>query len=250
MIRESLWRPMRPSTRIRRPGKMPAMRRRPSQITRIVPEPSYSSASSAGTPPRGRNVTVLSVPCTVTCSRSGASAMVTRPASSAVRRSSRASSRDWLAQRLRPRRRPPPRSPALTPALSPPLPPPLPPPFESPIRRPFDIWWKRDLKGLAGRHRRCATAHHELAQHVLPRLRRLLLDGGPTDQRRAEEPARSVDADHPRRLGGGRTAGRLHGHHAAQLGSEGTLLLVGRAAPAGGLGSDLRTHLGPEVAMA
>ena len=48
------------------------MRRRPSQITLIDPVPSYSSASSAGTPPRGRSVTVLSVPCTTTLSRSRA----------------------------------------------------------------------------------------------------------------------------------------------------------------------------------
>ena len=56
---------MRPSTRIARPGLMPPIRRRPSQITLIDPVPSYSSASSAGTPPRGRRVTVFKVPCTI-----------------------------------------------------------------------------------------------------------------------------------------------------------------------------------------
>ena len=76
------------------------MRRRPSQTTLIEPDPSYSSASSAGTPPRGRSVTVRRVPWTITRSRSGASAIVTSPALRVSLRSSRASSRSWLAQRL------------------------------------------------------------------------------------------------------------------------------------------------------
>ena len=62
-----------PSPGCRGPGSMPAMRRRPSQSTVTEPEPSYSSASRAGTPPRGRSVTVLRVPCRMTRSRSGAS---------------------------------------------------------------------------------------------------------------------------------------------------------------------------------
>ena len=57
--------PIRPATAIERPGEMPVIRRRPSQTSRITPEPSYSSASSAGTPPRGRSVTVRSVPCSL-----------------------------------------------------------------------------------------------------------------------------------------------------------------------------------------
>ncbi len=55
---------------ILRPGSMPAMLRRPSQTTSSGAEPSNSSASSAGTPARGRRVTVRSVPVTVTTSRS------------------------------------------------------------------------------------------------------------------------------------------------------------------------------------
>ena len=47
--------PIRPSTWMLRPGEMPAIRRRPSQTTVITPEPSKSSASRAGTPPRGRS---------------------------------------------------------------------------------------------------------------------------------------------------------------------------------------------------
>ena len=81
------------------------MRRRPSQTTLIEPDPSYSSASSAGTPPRGRRVTVFKVPWTTTFWRSGASSMVTSPAFRVSLRSSLASSRSWFAQRLMDARR-------------------------------------------------------------------------------------------------------------------------------------------------
>ena len=91
---------MRPCTLTWRPGLMPAMRRRPSQITVMTPLPSYSSASRAGTPPRGRRVTVRRVPCSSTRSRSMAAATRQHPDFSVVSRSSWASMLALLAQRL------------------------------------------------------------------------------------------------------------------------------------------------------
>ena len=69
----------------------------------MTPEPSLSSASRAGTPPRGRSVTVRSVPRSVTRSRSGASAIEVAPDLPARAYSSRRWSASWspgLAQRL------------------------------------------------------------------------------------------------------------------------------------------------------
>jgi hypothetical protein len=70
----------------------------------ITPVPSYSSASRAGTPPRGRRVTVRSVPRRRTRSRSGASAIIATPDSAYVLRRSRACWSVLFAHLLRLRR--------------------------------------------------------------------------------------------------------------------------------------------------
>ena len=60
----------RPDAISLRPGSMPTMERLPSHTTSRAAEPSNSSASRAGTPARGRRVTVRKVPVTVTICRS------------------------------------------------------------------------------------------------------------------------------------------------------------------------------------
>ena len=171
-------------------------------------EPSYSSASRAGTPPRGRSVTVRSTPRTVTGCRSGASPMETlagvalvapqllgvhlraagRPAAAgcaaaALRRPCQASWRGPGAGRVR-------RSPGA-------------PASGSTIG-------SGSPTGIAWSPRRTTTwgAPPPTGSAVSGSTRRLAEEG------RAQHPAGPVDADDPRRLLAGPAVGRLHGEPA------------------------------------
>src|SRR5918992_1499427 len=101
-----------PSARRRRPGSMPAIFRRPSQIRLITSVPSKSSAPSAGAPPGGRGVTVRSVPATHTRRRAPQSLIGVAPSTPVRRCSSSASSSSLLDASRRKNRRSPPRSPS------------------------------------------------------------------------------------------------------------------------------------------
>src|SRR5690606_35792425 len=83
---------IRPDAISLRPGSIPMMERLPSHTTSRAAEPSNSSASRAGTPARGRSVTVRKVPVTVTTCRSWQSPIRVQPAMSASSRSSSDSS--------------------------------------------------------------------------------------------------------------------------------------------------------------
>ncbi len=80
------------SARSMRPGSIPAILRRPSQTRSTTSVPSYSSASSAGAPPRGRRVTVRSVPATQCRRRAAQSEIGVAPSWPVVFCSSSASS--------------------------------------------------------------------------------------------------------------------------------------------------------------
>src|SRR4051794_15071218 len=214
-----------------RPGSIPAIRRRPSQTTVMTPEPSSSSASRAGTPPRGRRVTVRSEPRSLTRSRLGASAIET-----CWDRSERAYSwRRWCASWL----------------LG--------------LAQWLIVWRSLllligstglvgapglrrhgDLERLADRHRLRAAVHRDLADRVLPDRRLVRLHRRRAHQLAPQHPARAVDADHPGELLLASALADLE----EQLGPPRALALGGRAAGLGDLGGDLRPDVGPEVAVA
>ena len=228
MIRCPSWTPIRPSTRIARPGPMPAIRRRPSQTSVSAPEPSYSSASSAGTPPRGRSVTVRRSPWSWTSSRSGASAIVVRPDV----RLDAAQVAGVLVGAVGPLADAAPQATLLRHGE-----------ILGRIRNPAGSFARRSGStigsGSADRHRVVTPAYDDLGEHVLPRPGGLGRGRGPAHQRGAQEPAGAVDPDHAGGLTGGLAVGLLHRALADQLGPEAALPLGDGAAPPLDVGGDL-----------
>src|SRR6478752_7364037 len=229
MIGTPPWRPMQPATVTERPGSTPVMRRRPSHTTVMTPEPSSSSASRAGTPPRGRSVTVRRTPLTTTCSRSGASAMASASADVCDWRSSR-----WWASELSAQRESAWRSRLFSAIGSP---------------DPAGVVRQRDRQRLTHGHRLVAAAYDDLGERVLPLGGGVRVDGRPAEEGRAQHPPLAVDTDDPRRLGRGRPVGTLDRHLAHQLGAPATFTLGGLAAASLHVRGDLGADLGPQVTV-
>src|SRR6478735_135156 len=230
MIGTSPWRPMQPATVTDRPGSTPVMRRRPSHTTVMTPEPSSSSASRAGTPPRGRSVTVRSTPLTTTCSRSGASAMARASSVACDWRRSR-----WWASELSAQRESAWRNRLFSAMGSP---------------DPAGVVRQRDRQRLAHGHRLVAASYDDLGERVLPVGGGVGVDGRLAEEGGAQHPPLAVDADDARGLGRSRPVGALHRHLADQLGAPAALALGGLAAAPLHVGSDLRADLGPQVTVA
>src|SRR5690349_13384919 len=168
-----------------RPGAIPAIRRRPSHTTVMTPEPSSSSASRAGTPARGRSVTVRSDPRSLTRSRSGASAieMCSDRSERAYSWRRRCASRSLgLAQRLIVRR-------SLLLLIA-----------SAGLVDPPGLRGHRDRERLADRHRLRTPVDRDPADGGLPGRRLVGLLGCRAHELAAEHPAWAVDADHPGQL--------------------------------------------------
>ena len=112
----------------------------------------------------------------------------------------------------------------------------------------LDVVGEGERQRVADRHRVTAAVDDDSGQGVLPDLGVVGLDGRETEERRAQEPAGTVDTHDARwlhRLG----AVRHHDLHLAdQLDAPATLALGGRTAVLRDVGRDLGPDLAPEVA--
>ena len=159
----------------------------------MTPEPSLSSASRAGTPARGRSVTVRSEPRSVTRSRSGASAIEMRRTCRPARTSLRRSWASWsagLAQRLMVRRS---RLFVIVDSST------LGVSRAGPCGGPAgaSTTGSGSPTGIAWAPRRTATLRSVSSQSSASSGR----EAAAAEERRAQHPARTVDADDAGRLG-------------------------------------------------
>src|SRR6478736_9206975 len=203
---------------------MPAISRRPSQTSTRLPEPSYRSASSAGTPWRGRSTTERITPDTFTRCRSGVCETGTQPlARTASSRSSEASISSCEATA----RRRPSRSDSgdmsadlrdLRPALQ---------RVERGCGRGGGLGG--DAVGLVRQRQREQVARgaglgaaddDRPAEQVLEGAGGLLVDRGAAGDDAAQEPAGAVDADEPRGAVAGAALGGARGEAGEQLAAE------------------------------
>ena len=186
------------------------------------------------TPALGCSVTVCRTPRTRARSRSPTWASDTQPETSASLRSAAASiSLSDDAQRVSARHMP--RGPAL-PSLTQPA---------YPSGRRFVVCPLRCSEGnhIARRHRAVATHDDGLPYHADQSGKRLGIGDRGSEERCAEHPPRSVDADDPRRLYRLLALLRCHGNDHANLGPERPTGLLCAASPADGVGGDLTAGL-------